>query len=154
MLCIIVHYLLPKLRKNPGQLVLLQCYFELINDINLTLSAGLYKNYLKVIPCMVISIIASTSVLLSFFYNLIVAFEVYTLTKHRTITKHSKRARLYYSLSTVLSVVLFLMSLLTNSYGENSESACLLKNDSFLDYLHRDRITNSGKKLQMSRKFW
>ena len=126
-LCILAHYIIPKIRKNPGQLVLIQAYLQLFVDLKWLMISGFPEAYFNILPCPILGLILSSFSFLSLYYCAALALEIFIQTKDKLITFHSKRVKIYYLTSLFILIFIITFSSLTDSYGQNFLGFCYFK---------------------------
>lgn len=130
LVCILVHYIVPKIRKNPGNFVLIQAYIQLFVDANWVMINGFSDIYYSILPCEALGGLLSITVMISFFYTATVTIEVYLQLNSQAISSHSKRTKVYYVLSIFLAILIIGFSVITKSYGQNFLGFCFYKTSS------------------------
>lgn len=129
-ICIIVHYIIPKIRKNPGNFVLIQSYLQLLVDLNWIYLSVFPDIYTSGLPCSSIGGAFAIISIINFFYCGVISLEVYFQIKSKIISSHHKRIKIYYGISALLAVFVLVFGIITDSFGENFIGFCFYKKNS------------------------
>ena len=84
--CIAVHYVIPKIRKNPGNFVLIQSFLQLFIDINWIFITGFPDTYFSMLPCTVLGAFMSLAAFISYFYCAVISIEIYLQVQSKIIS--------------------------------------------------------------------
>lgn len=129
-ICIAAHYIIPKIRKNPGNFVLVQAYLQLYIDLNWTLLLASPNTYFSLLPCPILGGLLSLFAINSYFYCAAISLEVYHQMKNKIILSHHKRTKIYYLASIFITLFFLIFSIITESFGENFLNFCFFKTNS------------------------
>lgn len=128
----IIHWIIPRMRRNPGQLIFIQSHIQIIIDLNLIFFIAFSDVYFK-IPCTVLGIIFSSSMALSLVFNTCLSIEILWNIRQKIVTGHSKRTKFYYACAAFIPLALGLISWFTDSYGKNFIGVCFFADNSLAD---------------------
>ena len=129
--CIAVHYVIPKIRKNPGNFVLIQSFLQLFIDINWIFITGFPDTYFSMLPCTVLGAFMSLAAFISYFYCAVISIEIYLQVQSKIISSHNSRTKRYYIISIILGIFIIISSTVTKSYGKNFLGFCFFLENSF-----------------------
>ena len=132
---IIIHYILPKLRRSPGQFLLMMQFSQLIIDLTLIITILLpSKDQILQEHCQVFSSIFTFNLLFSTITSVCLKCEIFLQIRARVSTSYTKRNKLYYFLIFLFSACLMLLCYKTGSLGRDEFSYCSVKTKSFGEY--------------------
>ena len=131
--CITVHYIIPKMRKNPGNFVLIHSHLQMVLDIHWTAYTVFPNEYPFGISCPVLGGFSSMIVVLDTFYLFVISIEVYLQAKHQLISAHNKRTKIYYISSIIIAIFFLLVNVIAGKSGRNSVGPCNYVNNTTLD---------------------
>ena len=134
-ICIAVHYIIPKMRKNPGNFVLIHAHLQMVLDIHWSLYTVFTNAYPFGLSCPILGGFSSMIVVLDTFYLFVISIEVYLQAKHQLISAHHKRTKIYYISSVFIAICFLLVNILAGKSGRNSVGPCNYVNDTPLDDL-------------------
>ena len=134
-ICISVHYVIPKMRRNPGNFVLIHAHLQMLLDIHWVLYTVFPRDYPYGLSCSILGGVSSMIVVLDTFYLLIISIEVYLQAKHQLISCHNKRTKIYYISSVLIAICFLLVNVLVGKSGRNSVGPCNYVNNTPLDDL-------------------
>jgi hypothetical protein len=124
--CVITHFLIPKTRRNPGQLVLINCSIQIIIDSNLVLSVSSPHTYFNVIGCTSLGILMTASALASELYLLFFCLEIFILLSKKIASPHTNRVRIYHLVTILLTATIVVTTLLTEGFEAIDKSYCFM----------------------------
>ena len=132
---ILVHIALPKLRRSPGQLILILQTCQLAIDLTLILSL-LFPNEITQIEhnCEIFSGIFTYTILFSISTSLCLKTEIFLQLHALVSTSYTKRNKLYYCVIFIFATVFESVLILTKSLGSDEFSYCSVKNKSVGEY--------------------
>lgn len=128
-LCALAHIIVPKLRRNPGQLVLYNCAIQLVADINwfwVSIDKQSYFNSLKP-KCHILGGIVSACLLLQILYTLYLCIEILILVHKKIATPHTNRIRIYHVITLVILSVVLGTEISRKEFGDNNEIFCFFE---------------------------
>jgi hypothetical protein len=126
-ICTVVHHLIPKIRRNPGQLVHINCYVQVVEDCTWVLLFSSPNTYFYVLGCNFLGLIVTACFLLSNLYLLFFCLEIYILVSRKLVTPHTKRVRIYHILSIGITLLILLAANFAGGYGHDNGMFCLVK---------------------------
>lgn len=128
-ICIVIHHLIPKLKRNPGQLILVQCYLQLILDLRWVFQLKSLEKYYyeNSVLCTIVSILNSLAVVMSYSYIVCLAIEVHIQIKYKMVPIHGKRVKIYHFASSFLGIFFLLFAIFTKSLGKTKVGNCSVK---------------------------
>jgi hypothetical protein len=104
LLLILAHFVIPKLRKHPGQLILIEACLQFCLDIGYVMASEFSYLYSPNYSCTLIGIVFSTVMIQSYYFFMIFTLEVYIQIKKSIMDTHSKRCKIYYTGSLLLFI--------------------------------------------------
>lgn len=133
---IIVHVVLPKLRRSPGQFILMMQAYQLIIDLTLIISCLFpEENELLLKHCEIFSGVFSSTILFSISTSLCLKTEIYIQLHASVSTSYTKRNKLYYFFIVLITILFEALLISTSSLGSDEFSYCFVKNKSIGEYL-------------------
>lgn len=139
---IIVHILLPKLRRSPGQFIIMIQACQLIIDLTLIVSCLFpEENELLLKHCEIFSGVFSSTILFSISTSLCLKTEIYIQIHASVSTSYTKRNKLYYFFITLITLLFEALLISTQSLGSDEFSYCFVKNKSTGEYLIYSYLT-------------
>jgi hypothetical protein len=129
----IVHHLIPKIRRNPGQLVLINCYIHIVADCNWVLLLTTRAAYFNVLTCDILGIVATAYFNASNFYLLFFCLEVYILVSKKIVTPHTKRIRIYHFVSIATTLAIVLAAMFAEGFAIHNDLYCLITPGSLIE---------------------
>jgi hypothetical protein len=129
-LLILVHFLMPKTRKHPGQFILIQALFQAYLDLYYMTIPNYFNPIKTDTGCYIFGLIFTQALIQANYFFVIFAIEIYIEMKKKFTTTHLNRCRVYYIISFVIFVVSLVAGILTDGYGKKNEFSCFVKKSS------------------------
>jgi hypothetical protein len=127
---ILVCIIIPKTRKNPGQLIFIQAIFQAYLDMSYIIVSRHYSNSMNNSTCYIISVFFFSVTIQALYFLFIFTVEIYIEIKSKFIKTYSKRFKVYYLISLVLFVFFLVFGILYDGYGEQEDLGCFYKTSS------------------------
>ncbi|OMJ66232.1 hypothetical protein SteCoe_37003 [Stentor coeruleus] len=127
--CALVHIIVPKLRRNPGQLVLYNCIIQLVADVNwfwVSIDKNSYFNSLKP-KCHILGGIVSACLLLQILYTLYLCIEILILVHKKIATPHTNRIRMYHLTTLIILSIVLGTEISRKEFGDNNQIFCFFE---------------------------
>jgi hypothetical protein len=131
----IVHHLIPKLRRNPGQLVHINCCIQIIADGSMVFLIASPNLYFNVIGCHILGVIETASLLLADLYIFFFCLEIYILVSRKIVKPHTMRVRIYHVVAIVLTLAIVVAAFFTQGFGANNGMYCLVTTGSVTEQI-------------------
>jgi Phosphatidylinositol-4-phosphate 5-Kinase len=135
LILIVVHFIIPKTKNHPGQLILIQSCFQVYLDLNYIIISQDF-NFLKdETTCYLFGLLLSSAMIQANYFFIIFAIEVYIEIKKKFIATHVNRCRVYYAISLLLFIFFSALGILSDVYGKETEFTCLYQNSSVFGFI-------------------
>lgn len=130
---IVLHILMPKLRKYPGQYVLLQCLCQFVYDAHwVTAFFYLTSSKLTERTCEILGMIETFIMNMGLIYTVALSLELLIKLKYILNIAYYKRNIFYHTSSLLISFLMFILILSFGSYGKSPVGTCSLKSKTSL----------------------
>jgi hypothetical protein len=129
-LLILVHFIIPKTRRHPGQLILIQSFFQVLIDLSYIIASFNFSLIESDRVCYAFGLIFTLLAIQSDYFFAVFAVEIYFEIKKKFCTTHLNRCRIYYILSFFIFVGFLTAGILSNGYGKENQFSCFAKTSS------------------------
>jgi hypothetical protein len=125
---IFLHFWIPKLRRHPGQFVLIQCVFQFCNDLHwLTSYPKISQTFVdKPSVCVYSAIFTSVSFNLGIFYVCVLTLELIIKVNHTASFAYYKRSIFYHFFAVLFIVSLEFLYFLMGGFGKTKFDTCAI----------------------------